>query len=238
MIYYFTVSKLFQELFSMSVEVSDRLSLVTKKIIALTRSSNSKTINIVAVSKRQPVEKILSAIKCGHRVFGENRVDEAKKKWLGLLDTYSDVTLHMIGSLQSNKVKEAVALFDVIQTVDRMSLARKISIETHIQKKKLKCFVQVNTGKESQKSGVLPEDAIAFVQTCRHNLGLDVMGLMCIPPVSDNPALHFAFLRELAVQAKVRHLSMGMSSDFETAIGLGATYIRLGNFIFGDRVDP
>ena len=221
----------------MFTKVPDRLSQVHKRVAELTGRPHNQAVEIVAISKRQPMERILSALESGHRIFGENRVEDAKKKWPLLRNNYPDVILHLVGNLQSNKVKAAVALFDVIQTIDRLSIARKISAEITIQRKNVICFVQINTGNETQKLGIKPEEAVDFVSTCRGSLNLDIRGFMCIPPISDNPALHFAFLRELAGRAKVKDLSMGMSSDFETAIELGATHIRLGTLIFGDRLD-
>ena len=192
-------------------------------------------INLVAVSKKQPPEAIQSALDCGHRLFGENRVQEALEHWEHLKPQYGDLKLHMIGPLQSNKVKEAVSLFDVIETVDRPKLVKALAAEIKNQDKQIECYIQVNTGAEEQKSGVLPKDLSILIDCCRKNQ-LTVSGLMCIPPAKDPPALHFALLSKLAKQNKLQCLSMGMSNDFEKAIVLGATHIRIGTALFGTRL--
>jgi pyridoxal phosphate enzyme (YggS family) len=176
-----------------------------------------------------------AAIEAGQRVFGENRVQEAKAKWPALKARFPDIELHLIGPLQTNKVKDAVALFDVIESVDRPKLAAALAAEMRATGRRHPCFIQVNTGLEAQKAGVLPRETFAFVETCRRDHGLAIAGLMCIPPVDDEAALHFALLAKLAKEAGVKQLSMGMSSDYPTAILLGATHVRVGSAIFGVR---
>ena len=191
-------------------------------------------VTLVAVSKTHPAAEILPLLRAGHRVFGENRVQEAAEKFPALREQYPDLKLHLIGGLQTNKVKEAVALFDVIETVDRVELAEKLAAEMEKQGRNLPCFVQVNTGEEPQKGGVVPRETISLVEKCRE-LGLNVVGLMCIPPVDDEPSPHFAFLKKLARQAGVKELSMGMSGDYPLAVQQGATFVRVGTAIFGAR---
>ena len=192
-------------------------------------------ITLVAVSKTHGAETIRPVLEAGQRIFGENRVQEAKEKWPDLREAYNDVELHLIGPLQTNKAKEAVALFDVIESVDREKLARKLASEMAAQERQLKVFLQVNTGEEPQKSGVWPGDLDGFVALCRDTLGLDVQGLMAIPPQEEEPALHFALLAKLARRNGLKSLSMGMSSDYEIAVQLGATHVRVGTAIFGSR---
>lgn len=193
-------------------------------------------ISLVAVSKKQPDERIDAALAGGHRVYGENRVQEAQERWEKRRAEYDDLTLHLIGPLQTNKVKDAVALFDVIEVVDRPKLARKLAKEMDRQDRHLPCFIQVNTGKEDQKSGVLPADLPGLLSLCRDE-GLDIIGLMCIPPVDDPPGLHFAYLKQLADDHGLKQLSMGMSGDYDKAIAAGATAIRVGTGVFGPRPD-
>ncbi|MBX9457016.1 MAG: YggS family pyridoxal phosphate-dependent enzyme [Rhizobium sp.] len=190
---------------------------------------------LVAVSKTFGPEDILPVIEAGHRVFGENRVQEAEGKWPGLREKFPGIELHLIGPLQSNKAADAVALFDVIETIDREKIARALKAEMDKQGRQLTCYVQVNTGLEPQKAGIAPADTARFVAFCRSELGLAVEGLMCIPPADENPGPHFALLRKLARESDVAKLSMGMSGDFETAIGFGATSVRVGSAIFGSR---
>ena len=191
-------------------------------------------ITLVAVSKVQPLERIEAVLAAGHRVFGENRVQEAAGKWPALRERYPDIRLHLVGPLQTNKVRQAVELFDVIETVDRPKLARKLAETFEETGRQLPCFVQVNTGEEPQKAGVMPADADGFVAECRA-LGLPLEGLMCIPPVEEEPALHFALLARIAERNGLRGLSMGMSADFERAIAQGATVVRVGSALFGER---
>lgn len=192
-------------------------------------------VTLVAVSKTFPVETIEPFLSAGQRVFGENRVQEAKAKWPGLRASYDGIELHLIGPLQTNKVREAVALFDVIETVDRDKLAAVLKEEMERAGRNLSCFVQVNIGGEPQKAGIAPDETVAFVTRCRQVHGLDVVGLMCIPPEAEPPGPYFAHLVELARAAEVEQLSMGMSGDFETAIAMGATHVRLGSALFGAR---
>ncbi len=194
------------------------------------------SVTLIAVSKTQPAEAVEAALVAGQRVFGENRVQEAKSKYPALRETWPDLELHLIGPLQTNKVGEAVALFDVVQSVDREKLARALAKEMDKQGRRPACFIQVNTGEEPQKAGVLPAEAEAFVALCRDSLALPVQGLMCIPPFEEPPAPHFALLRGIAERSGLSQLSMGMSGDFETAIALGATHVRVGTAIFGARL--
>ncbi|HXV31323.1 MAG TPA: YggS family pyridoxal phosphate-dependent enzyme, partial [Sinorhizobium sp.] len=180
-------------------------------------------------------DAIRPVIEAGQRVFGENRVQEASAKWPELRQERADIELHLIGPLQSNKAADAVALFDVIETIDREKIARAVAAEIKRQGRKLRLYVQVNTGLEPQKAGIAPEETVAFVDFCRSELGLEIEGLMCIPPVEDNPGPHFALLAKLAGKCGLSGLSMGMSSDFETAIAFGATSVRVGSAIFGTR---
>jgi pyridoxal phosphate enzyme (YggS family) len=190
---------------------------------------------LVAVSKGHGAQAIRAVLAAGHRVFGENRVQEAKAKWPALRAETAGIELHLVGPLQTNKVREAVELFDVIESVDRPKLAEALAAEMARSGKRPNLFVQVNTGEEPQKAGVAPKEALAFVQHCRDTLGLPVAGLMCIPPLEENPAPHFALLQKLAREASLSALSMGMSDDFETAIKFGATHVRVGTAIFGAR---
>jgi PLP dependent protein len=195
----------------------------------------SADVTLVAVSKTYNAEHIRPVLQAGHRVFGENRVQEAQQKWPILRQQYDGLELHLIGPLQSNKAAEAVALFDVIQTIDRPKIAESIASEIRKQAKPVHLYVQVNTGREPQKAGVLPEDLAAILDVMRGTLSLTVEGLMCIPPVDAPPTLHFAMLRSLASQHAIANLSMGMSGDFAEAIAEGATHVRVGSAIFGAR---
>ncbi len=193
------------------------------------------SITLVAVSKTFPSEAIEPVLAAGQRVFGENYVQETKAKWPALREHYPDVELHMIGPLQSNKAKEAVELFDVIHTLDRPSLAEALAKEMTKQGRKPRLLVQVNTGEEPQKGGVIPTEVDAFLETCRTKYGLTIEGLMCIPPAEDPPSPHFALLNTIAERHGLKTLSMGMSADFDAAIQLGATHVRVGSAIFGAR---
>ncbi len=192
-------------------------------------------VELVAVSKTFPVEAIELVIAAGQRVFGENRVQEAKSKWPPLLAKHPGLTLHLIGPLQSNKAKEAVALFDAIHAVDRPSLCEALAKEIAKQGRAPTLFVEINTGAEPQKAGVLPQDADGFLTACRATYGLNVAGLMCIPPADEAPGPHFALTAKIAKRNGLKLLSMGMSADFAVAISLGATHIRVGSAIFGGR---
>ncbi|MDH7792664.1 pyridoxal phosphate enzyme (YggS family) [Ochrobactrum sp. AN78] len=193
------------------------------------------SVMLVAVSKTFEADEIRPVLDAGQRVFGENRVQEAQGKWPALREAYSGVELHLIGPLQSNKAADAVALFDVIETVDREKIAVALSAEIKKQGISPQLYVQVNTGLEEQKAGIPPKEAVAFVERCRNEHGLAIEGLMCIPPAGENPGPHFALLEKLAREANVGKLSMGMSGDFETAVGFGATSVRVGSAIFGGR---
>lgn len=201
--------------------------------VAAGRAGDSVTL--VAVSKTQPPERIEPTLRAGQRVFGENRVQEAKAKWPVLRDRFPGVALHLIGPLQTNKVKDAVALFDVIETVDRPRLAEALAEEMGRSGRRPDCLIEVNTGAEPQKTGVLPADVAGFVTLCRDTLRLPVQGLMAIPPFDEEPSLHFALLADLARQNGLSVLSMGMSSDFPVAVRFGATHVRVGTAIFGAR---
>ena len=193
---------------------------------------------LVAVSKTYPVEDILPVAHAGQRIFGENRVQEAMAKFPALRAEFSDIVLHLIGPLQSNKAGEAVATFDVIETVDREKIAKALAAEMQKQGRRLRLYVQVNTGAEPQKAGILPDEAVAFVSRCRTVHGLEIEGLMCIPPVEEDPGPHFDRLAALAREAGVSKLSMGMSGDYASAIAHGATSVRVGSAIFGARPKP
>ena len=192
-------------------------------------------VHLIAVSKVQPDDRVDAVLAEGHRVFGENRVQEAQGRWEHRRANHPDLDLHLIGPLQTNKVRQALALFDAIHTVDREKLARKLADGFAETGNPLPCFIQVNTGEEPQKAGCLPSDADAFIATCREALGLPIAGLMCIPPVDEEPSLHFALLKKIAERNGLTGLSMGMSADFESAIALGATHVRVGSAIFGAR---
>ena len=193
------------------------------------------SVTLIAVSKTFGADAIMPVIDAGQRVFGENRVQEAKAKWPALISSYPGIALHLIGPLQSNKAKEAVALFDAIHSVDRRSICQALAKEIESQKKHPQLFVQINTGEEPQKAGVAPGEADAFLASCRDTYGLTISGLMCIPPVNEPPAAHFALTAKIAARNGLKNLSMGMSADFATAIMLGATHIRVGSAIFGHR---
>jgi len=194
-----------------------------------------QSVTLIAVSKTFDAQAITPAIEAGARVFGENRVQEAKAKWPGLISAYPGIALHLIGPLQSNKAREAVALFDAIHSVDRPSICEALAKEIDSQKRRPELFVQLNTGEESQKAGVAPGDADAFIAACREKYGLSISGLMCIPPVNEAPAPHFALTAKIAARNGLTKLSMGMSADFAIAIAFGATHVRIGSAIFGAR---
>ncbi|MHC1547526.1 YggS family pyridoxal phosphate-dependent enzyme [Phyllobacterium sp. K27] len=196
------------------------------------------SVVLVAVSKTFDADEIRPVLEAGQRIFGENRVQEAQGKWPALRAEFPDLELHLIGPLQSNKCEDAVALFDVIETVDREKIAAALAAEMKKQNRFPKLYVQVNTGSEPQKAGIEPKEAVAFVQRCRDVHGLAIEGLMCIPPADENPGPHFALLRKIAGEAQVEKLSMGMSGDYEVAIGFGATSVRVGSAIFGGRPLP
>lgn len=210
-------------------EIKTRI-LKAEKLAGRTTGS----VQLIAVSKVQPNARVQAVLEQGHRLFGENKVQEAEGKWPAFKKQFADVQIHLIGPLQTNKVKNAVALFDAIHAVDRPKLARKLAAEIQIQGKSPDMFIQVNTGEEPQKAGVIPADADAFIKECR-DLDLPVVGLMVIPPVDEEASLHFALLHKIAKRNGLVGLSMGMSSDFERAVALGATHVRVGSAIFGAR---
>ena len=220
-----------------AANLAANLAGVRGRIDAAARAAGRpvEAVSLVAVSKTQPAEAVLAALAAGQRVFGENRVQEAIAKFPALRRDFPDLRLHLIGPLQTNKVKDAVAHCDVIETVDRPRLAEALAREMERSGRRLPCFIEVNTGEEPQKAGVMPEAADGFIADCRHRLGLQIEGLMCIPPEHEEPALHFALLREIARRNGLAALSMGMSADFETAIRFGATHVRVGTAIFGAR---
>jgi len=213
------------------------LAAIRQRIAAAARAAGREPseVTLVAVSKLQPAERIEAVLAAGHRVFGENRVQEAVARWPALRERYGDVELHLVGPLQTNKVRQAVELFDVIGAVDRPKLARKLAEVFAATGRALPCYIQVNTGEEPQKAGVLPAAADAFIAECRDAHGLPVAGLMSIPPLGEAPAQHFALLKDIAERNGLAGLSMGMSDDFETAIALGATIVRIGSALFGAR---
>jgi pyridoxal phosphate enzyme (YggS family) len=221
-------------------ENPDALPAIRSRLAIAEREAGraAGAVTLVAVSKTFPAEAVRPLIEAGQRVFGENRVQEAQAKWPGLQAGTPGIELHLIGPLQSNKAKEAVALFDVIHSVDREKIAGAIAEEAARQGRMPRLLVQVNTGEEPQKAGVPPREAAAFVRRCRERFGLAIEGLMCIPPADENPAPHFALLDELARDAGVAWRSMGMSADFETAIAHGATHVRIGSALFGGREPP
>ncbi len=217
--------------------VAANLATVRRRIEAAAEAAGraADAVALVAVSKTQPIDAVRAALQAGHRVFGENRVQEALAKFPALRREFPDLRLHLIGPLQTNKIKDAVAHCDVIETVDRPRLAEALAREFASSGRRLPCFIEVNTGEEAQKAGVLPAAADAFIADCKGRLGLPIEGLMCVPPEHEEPALHFAFLREIARRNGLALLSIGMSADFETAIRFGATHVRVGTAIFGAR---
>ncbi|KKJ77101.1 hypothetical protein WH95_08465 [Kiloniella litopenaei] len=220
----------------MSVDIAKNLKNISDQI-ELSRVESlmaSENVSLIAVSKTKPVEDIVSAYKAGHRVFGENKVQEAQKKFAEIGHKREEIELHLIGPLQTNKAKEAVETFDVIQTVDRPKLVKALAKEIKKLGKQPEFYIQVNTGEEPQKAGVLPDDLKELIGLC-HEQDLRVTGLMCIPPVDEEPSLHFSFLSKLAKEYDLPNLSMGMSNDFDLAVRFGATHVRVGSGIFGAR---
>ena len=222
------------------MELSDISAAFTQVKTKIDREAHrcgrlSEEIILIAVSKQQQELRIDASLATGHRVFGENRVQEAKKRWANRKNDYPDLCLHLIGPLQSNKAADAVRLFDVIHTIDRPKIAIAIAEEAAQQNKNIQCFIQVNTGDEPQKSGINPDELENFINFCQKEVGLQIKGLMCIPPVDEEAALHFGFLNTLASRNNLKGLSMGMSGDYEEAIRFGATHIRVGSALFGSR---
>ena len=217
--------------------IAANLAAVRERIAAAARAAGRapESVTLVAVSKTHPAASVRQALMVGHRVFGENRVQEAQAKYPELRGEFPDLALHLIGPLQTNKVRDAVALFDVIESVDRLRLAQALAREIEHSGRRPPCLIEVNTGEEPQKAGIMPADADGFILECRERLELPIIGLMCVPPLDEDPAPHFALLREIARRNDLQVLSMGMSADFEKAIRFGATHIRVGTAIFGAR---
>ena len=222
-----------------AAQIAGNLAQIQARIAEACRAADRdpEQIALVGVTKVQPSERVAAALAAGHRLFGENRVQEAKSRWQPLRARYPDITLHLIGPLQSNKVRDAVALFDVIETVDRQKLAGSLAAEMQRTGRRPDCFIQVNTGEEPQKHGVVPDDLDALLRVCIDECDLPIRGLMCIPPADEPPAPHFALLADLAAERGLPMLSMGMSGDFEMAVRYGATHVRVGTALFGVR-DP
>jgi pyridoxal phosphate enzyme (YggS family) len=218
-------------------DTAARLAAVTAEMARACRDARRDvtSVTLIAVSKTFSADAIEPVIEIGHRVFGEYRVQEAKAKWPALQAKHPGLALHLIGSLQSNKAKDAVALFDAIHSVDRPSICEALAKEIEKQGRRPTLFVEINTGGEAQKAGVLPQDADAFLKKCREDYGLTIAGLMCIPPAAETPGPHFALTAKIAARNSLKLLSMGMSADFVTAIELGATHVRVGSAIFGER---
>ena len=225
------------EMPSADIGIAANLAAVQARIAAaaLDAGRPAGSVTLVAVGKTHPAETVRRALAAGHRVFGENRVQEAEAKWPPLRRECPDLVLHLIGPLQRNKVRRALRLFDVIETVDRPELARAIAEAARDKGRCPGLFIEVNTGEEEQKAGVMPEETDALVRLCREELALPVRGLMCIPPMDEEPSLHFALLREIARRNGLGELSMGMSADFEVAVRFGATHVRIGTALFGAR---
>jgi pyridoxal phosphate enzyme (YggS family) len=221
---------------SATAGLAARLRQTEQALAEVAATWNRSTPRLVAVSKTQPVEKIESLLRARHRCFGENRVQEAAAKWPALRRQYPDIELHLIGPLQTNKARQAVQLFDVIETLDRPRLAETFAMLQAEGLRLPRLFIQVNAGEEPQKAGVAPQDADAFISHCRTLLNLPIVGLMAIPPADQPPAPHFALLAKLAARHDLPELSMGMSGDWEGAVALGATQVRLGTALFGERV--
>jgi PLP dependent protein len=218
-------------------DIAANLATILARIDAARKAAvaPAPTTHLIAVTKTHEREGIVPAIAAGQTLFGENRVQEAKAKWPELRAEFPQVRVHLIGPLQTNKVKEAVALFDAIHSVDRPKLAEALAAEIDKIGKRPELFIQVNTGEEDQKAGIAPREAAAFIADCRERLRLPITGLMCIPPVDEEPAMHFALLQKIARENGIANLSMGMSADFETAVRFGATHVRIGTAIFGER---
>lgn len=217
--------------------IAANLAAVRERIAAAARAADRapESVTLVAVSKTHPAASVRQALMAGHRVFGENRVQEAQAKYTELREEFPDLALHLIGPLQTNKLRDAVAGFDVIESVDRLRLAQALAREMEHTGRRPPCLIEVNTGEEPQKAGIMPADADRFIVECRERLDLPIIGLMCVPPLDEEPPPHFALLREIARRNDLRILSMGMSADFEKAIRFGATHVRVGTAIFGAR---
>jgi hypothetical protein len=218
-------------------DVADNIKAIRAGIDQAARAigRDPAQVALIAVSKKQPDARVQAALDAGHRVFGENRVQEAQGRWTERRQQVPDLELHLVGALQSNKAKEAVELFDAIHSVDRESVAKALAKEIEKQGRRPALFVQINTGEEAQKAGIAPGDADAFIAWCRDELDLPIVGGMCLPPVDEEPAPHFALLAKIAARNGLSQLSMGMSGDYETAVQLGATHVRVGSALFGER---
>jgi pyridoxal phosphate enzyme (YggS family) len=223
-----------------STTIPENLRAVREEIASAAEAVDREpgAVTLVAVSKLQDEDKIRQTLKAGHRTFGENRVQEAKVKWPQFKNSYPDIVLHLIGPLQTNKARDAVKLFDAIESLDRLRLGRALAEAMEKSGCRPDCFIQVNTGEEPQKTGVLPAEADALIAACRDDLGLPVVGLMCIPPHNEEPSLHFALLDEIARRNELAGLSMGMSGDYPIAVRFGATHVRVGTGVFGPRLVP
>ena len=218
--------------------IEDKRKIILKVIQQAHKNSNFASLpypQLVAVSKKQEEEKIELAIMSGQKIFGENRVQEAQQRWQKRIEIYNDLELRLIGPLQTNKVKQALKLFNIIETIDREKLAKEIAKNFDYESKTKSFYIQVNTGSETQKSGLLPTETDSFFEYCTKDLKLPIIGLMCIPPQNEEPAMHFAFLKKIADRNSLFKLSMGMSNDFEEAIKFGATSVRIGSLFFGAR---
>ena len=221
----------------MEGDIAANLAAVRSRIEAAARAADRALhgVALVAVSKTHPRETVREALTAGHRIFGENRVQEAQAKYPMLREEYPDLKLHLIGPLQTNKVRDALAIFDVVESVDRLRLAHALAKEMDHSGRRPPCLIEVNTGEEVQKSGVVPAEVDGFIAECRNRLELPIVGLMCVPPIDEEPAPYFALLRDIARRNELAVLSMGMSADFEKAIRFGATHVRVGTAIFGAR---
>ena len=220
-------------------DIKENRDNIMYKINAIHTNSNFRECKIpelIAVSKKQDDYKIDDAIKCGQKKFGENRVQEALQRWEERIKLHRDLEIRLIGPLQTNKVKQALKLFDIIETLDREKLAKEISSSINDQTKTISFYIQVNTGNESEKNGILPLEANNFINYCKYDLNLSISGLMCIPPSNEEPAMHFSLLKKIALRNNLKQLSMGMSNDYEEAIKFGATSVRIGSMFFGDRI--
>ena len=226
-----------QEQVEAGASVAERIRSVRARLADAAGAAGREpgSVTLIAVSKAQPEERVLAALDASERVFGENYVQPAAARWPKLRERFPDITLHMIGAIQTNKAREVVGTFDVVQTLDRDRLAGALAKEMDRQNRRLPCLVQVNTGEEAQKAGVLPDRADAFIRQCIESYGLDVRGLMAIPPADEEPSLHFALLAKIAARNGLDWLSMGMSDDFEIAVRFGATHVRVGSALFGPR---
>jgi hypothetical protein len=217
--------------------IAANLAAVRERIETAARTAGRapESVSLVAVSKTHSAAAVREVLVAGHRMFGENRVQEAQAKYPALREEFPDLALHLIGPLQTNKVRDAIATFDVIESVDRPRLAHALAKEMEHSGLRPPCLIEVNIGEEAQKSGVMPAEAEGFITECRDRLGLPIIGLMCVPPIEEEPSPHFALLREIARRNGLTVLSMGMSADFEKAIRFGATHVRVGTAIFGAR---